>query len=96
VAGNAIIHRVQESQIYQQVIAEISSSLKVEESRIRPESFLGRDLGAESLDFVDLTFRMEKVFDIEIPQGQLFEGSSPPPESLRIKDVVAYLSERIS
>ncbi|MEM1157576.1 MAG: acyl carrier protein [Verrucomicrobiota bacterium] len=91
-----MIHRVQESEIYQVVTTEISSALKVDEANIDPESFLIGDLGAESLDLVDLTFRMEKAFDIEIPEGQLFEGSDPPPENLKIKDVVAYLSQRLA
>ncbi|MEM6884171.1 MAG: phosphopantetheine-binding protein [Verrucomicrobiota bacterium] len=91
-----MIHRVQQSEIYKVVTTEISSALKVDEANIDPESFLIGDLGAESLDLVDLTFRMEKAFDIEIPEGQLFEGSDPLPENLKIKDVVTYLSQRLS
>ena len=90
-----MIHRVQDSEIYKVVTTEISNALKIEPSEIQPESYLVADLGAESLDLVDLTFRMEKAFDIEIPEGQLFEGSDPPPERLQIKDVTAYVSQRL-
>ncbi len=30
------------------------------------------DLGAESIDFLDIVFRLEKAFDIEIPRSELF------------------------
>ena len=30
------------------------------------------DLGAESIDFLDIVFRLEKAFDIKIPRGELF------------------------
>ena len=30
------------------------------------------DLGAESIDFLDIVFRLEKSFDIKIPRGELF------------------------
>lgn len=87
---------MQETEIYQLVVNEISDALKVDPSNIGAESFLVGDLGAESIDMVDLTFRMEKAFDIEIPEGQLFEGTQPAPENLKIKDVVAYLVRRLS
>ncbi len=87
---------MQESDIYQKVATEISNALKIDESNIDPESFLIGDLGAESLDLVDLTFRIEKAFGIELPEGELFEGTNPPPEKLKIKDVVAYLANRLS
>ena len=91
-----MIHRVQDSEIYHKVAAEVSGALKVDVVNINPESFLIGDLGAESLDMVDLTFRIEKTFDIEIPEGQLFEGSHPPPENLKIKDVVEYITNRLA
>lgn len=87
---------MQESDIFKKVATEISNALKIDEANIDPESFLIGDLGAESLDLVDLTFRIEKAFEIEIPEGQLFEGTNPPPENLKIKDVVQYLAQRLS
>ncbi len=33
---------------------------------------VGGDLGAESIDFLDIVFRLEKAFDIKIPRGELF------------------------
>ena len=46
-----------------------------------PNASLTADLGAESIDFLDIVFRIEKTFDIKIPQGELFpEGLTENPE----------------
>ncbi len=50
----------------------ISQALKVDESKVHPQSSLIRDLGAESIDFLDIVFRLEKTFKIKIPKGELF------------------------
>jgi acyl carrier protein len=44
----------------------------VDESKISLESSLIIDLGAESIDFLDIVFRLEKTFKIKIPKGELF------------------------
>jgi len=50
----------------------ISQALKVDETRIQLSSSLIKDLGAESIDFLDIVFRLEKTFKIKIPKGELF------------------------
>ncbi len=50
----------------------ISQALKVDESKIHLSSSLIKDLGAESIDFLDIVFRLEKAFKIKIPKGELF------------------------
>ena len=50
----------------------ISQALKVDESKIALYSSLIKDLGAESIDFLDIVFRLEKTFKIKIPKGELF------------------------
>ncbi len=50
----------------------ISQALKVDESKIQLHSSLIKDLGAESIDFLDIVFRLEKTFKIKIPKGELF------------------------
>jgi hypothetical protein len=50
-------------------------TLNVEEDEIKPSSTLQGDLGAESIDFLDLTFRLEREFGIRIPRGELFPES---------------------
>jgi acyl carrier protein len=50
----------------------VSQALRVEESTVELKSSLIRDLGAESIDFLDIVFRLEKAFKIKIPKGELF------------------------
>ena len=53
----------------------LSGALGVDAQDVRPEASLVRDLGAESIDFIDIIFRLEKAFDIKIPSGELFPGN---------------------
>src|SRR5260221_2723739 len=49
--------------------------LNVDEEEIRPKATLQKDLGAESIDFLDIVFRLEREFGIKIPRGELFPES---------------------
>ena len=44
------------------------------------------DLGAESIDFLDIVFRLEKAFDIKIPRGELFPENIAQAESGLMQD----------
>ncbi|OGW90953.1 MAG: acyl carrier protein [Omnitrophica bacterium RIFCSPHIGHO2_02_FULL_63_14] len=59
-------------EIFDSVRTIIGQALRVEESKVEPRSSLIRDLGAESIDFLDIVFRLEKAFRIKIPKGELF------------------------
>ena len=59
-------------EIIKQVRQIISQALRVEENKIELQSSLIKDLGAESIDFLDIVFRLEKTFKIKIPKGELF------------------------
>lgn len=58
--------------IYGKVKASLCDALGVDEEEIVPEAKLIDDLGAESIDFLDIVFRLEKAFGIKIPRGGLF------------------------
>ena len=47
-------------------------ALGVDDDEVTPEATLVGDLGAESIDFLDIVFRLEKAFNIEIPRAELF------------------------
>lgn len=47
-------------------------ALAVEPEEIRPDSSLYQDLGAESIDLLDITFRLERTFNIKIDDRELF------------------------
>ena len=64
-----------ENQIFGKVRETLSAALGIDKDDILLESSLVRDLGAESIDFIDIIFRLEKTFDIKIPSGELFPGN---------------------
>ena len=59
-------------EIYAKVSATLVEALNVEEDEIKPTSTLQADLGAESIDFLDIVFRLEREFGIKIPRNELF------------------------
>ena len=58
--------------IYPKVAEIIADALGCDEEEVQPESSLINDLDAESIDFLDIVFRLEKSFDIKIERGELF------------------------
>src|SRR5262249_12262728 len=62
-------------EIYSKVSATLVEALNVDEDDIQPSSTLQGDLGAESIDFLDIVFRLEREFGIKIPRGELFPES---------------------
>src|SRR5437870_3017764 len=62
-------------EIYQKVSATLVEALNVDEDEIKPTATLQGDLGAESIDFLDIVFRLEREFGIKIPRGELFPES---------------------
>ncbi|MEI7685895.1 MAG: acyl carrier protein [Planctomycetota bacterium] len=61
-----------QDEIYTKVSATLVEALNVDEDEISPSSTLQGDLGAESIDFLDIVFRLEREFAIKIPRGELF------------------------
>ena len=59
-------------EIYDKIKTALVDALGVDEDEIVPEATLVGDLGAESIDFLDIVFRLEKAFSIKIPRGELF------------------------
>jgi acyl carrier protein len=49
----------------------IAEALATDPARVRLDSILMEDLGAESLDFLDLVFKLERAFDIQITRGEM-------------------------
>src|SRR5947209_5225030 len=62
-------------EIYSKVSATLVEALNVDEDDIKPSATLQGDLGAESIDFLDIVFRLEREFGIKIPRGELFPES---------------------
>src|SRR5262244_1151399 len=64
-----------QAEIYSKVSATLVEALNVDEEDIKPTATLQGDLGAESIDFLDIVFRLEREFGIKIPRGELFPES---------------------
>jgi len=65
-------------EITDRVAQALVQALGVSRAELRPETSLAADLEAESIDFLDIVFRLEKEFGIEVARGELF-----PQELLR-------------
>jgi acyl carrier protein len=61
--------------IFAKVKATLVDSLNVDDDEVTLASRLQADLNAESIDFLDIVFRLEREFGIKIPRGELFPES---------------------
>ena len=58
--------------VTEKVREALVDALGVDEDEVIPTARIQGDLGAESIDFLDIVFRLEKAFNIKIPPGDLF------------------------
>jgi acyl carrier protein len=73
-----------QEEIFSKVQEALVDALGVEDEEVKPEATLQGDLDAESIDFLDIVFRLEKAFGIKIERGELF-----PEDILTDTDFVA-------
>ncbi len=59
-------------EVFEKIRTALVDALGVDEEDVTPTATLVGDLGAESIDFLDIVFRLEKAFEIKIPRGELF------------------------
>ncbi|MBP84576.1 MAG: acyl carrier protein [Verrucomicrobiales bacterium] len=59
--------------IYPQVAEIVADALGCDEDEVKPDSSLINDLDAESIDFLDIVFRLEQEFKVKIPRGKAME-----------------------
>ena len=68
-------------EIFAKVRDVLVDALAVDEEEVTPQATLTTDLGAESIDFLDIVFKLEQAFGIKIAQGELFpENVQQNPE----------------
>lgn len=58
-------------EIFDRVRNVLIEALSVDHEEVTPEAVIRDDLGAESIDFLDIQFRLEKEFGIKIPKGEM-------------------------
>jgi acyl carrier protein len=59
-------------EIFDKIKTCLVEALGVDEDEVTPDATLVGDLGAESIDFLDIVFRLEKAFNIKVPRAELF------------------------
>lgn len=62
---------VTKDEVFKKVQTALVDALGVDEEDVTPEATMVGDLGAESIDFLDIVFKLEKAFNIEIPRKEL-------------------------
>ncbi|HQR44134.1 MAG TPA: acyl carrier protein, partial [Gemmatales bacterium] len=73
-------------QIFEKVKATLADSLNADAEDITPEATLAGDLGAESIDFLDIVFRLERGFNTKIPRDELFPEAIFQQDPKFVKD----------
>lgn len=73
-------------EIFEKVRKTLIDALSVDDDEVTPEATLIGDLGAESIDFLDISFRLEKEFAIKIPRGELFPDNMSLADKSLVKD----------
>ncbi len=70
-----------QDEIFNKVQGVLVEALAVDDDEVTPEAVLTRDLGAESIDFLDIVFQLEQAFGFKIQPGELFpENVAQNPE----------------
>jgi acyl carrier protein len=64
--------------VFPRVAEIIADALAREPHEVRLDSRLIEDLGAESIDFLDIVFQLEQAFGLRIPRGQILEDARGP------------------
>lgn len=59
-------------EVLEKVKAILIEALGVDEEDVEPDATVMGDLGAESIDFLDIVFRLEKAFSIKVNKSELF------------------------
>jgi acyl carrier protein len=67
---------VSRDEVFNRVQEILVDALGVDEEEVTAEASLTGDLGAESIDFLDIVFRLEKAFEIKIPREELFPAEN--------------------
>ena len=75
----AVISR---DEIFDKVKDVLENALGVDAEDVTMDATLQGDLGAESIDFLDISFKLEQEFDIKIDQGELFPENLMSDDSL--------------
>ena len=67
---------ISRDEIFEKVQEVLVDALGLDDDEVTNEATLMGDLGAESIDFLDIVFRLEKAFEIKVPREELFPAEA--------------------
>lgn len=73
--SNTDIPKEEITGIFPKVADIMADALGCDLEEVKPDSSLIEDLGAESIDFLDIVFRLERGFGVKIPRGKIVEDA---------------------
>ena len=88
-------------QIFKELKTILVEALEIKPDMIRPESLIISDFGAESIDILDIAFRIERTFNIKIPEQAFSIDPSDIPkgkkasEILTVKLILDYIKKKL-
>jgi acyl carrier protein len=78
-----------QTEIFEKVKKIVAEQLSVEADTITPQSNFANDLGADSLDTVELVMALEEEFDIEIPDESAEKITT-------VQEAVDYINDKVA
>ncbi|MBQ8911501.1 MAG: acyl carrier protein [Clostridia bacterium] len=73
--------------MYEQIVAVLAKQLQIDPSSITPDTDIVVDLGADSLDVVEILMELEQAFSLSIPDEEIVKFRTPG-------DILAYVEEQ--
>ena len=73
--SNENITKEEVTAIFPKVAEIMADALGCDVEKVKPDASLIDDLGAESIDFLDIIFRLERAFKVKIPRGKIVEDA---------------------
>src|SRR3954454_10885570 len=73
--ANIAITKEEVMAVFPKVAETMADALGCDKEKVKLDSSLINDLGAESIDFLDIIFRLERAFKVKIPRGKLIEDA---------------------
>lgn len=90
-----------EKEIFEKLKSILIEALEVDPEIIKPDSLIINDLGGESIDILDISFRIEKAFKIKIPEQSLSLSSENAPkgktaaEIFTVQLIVGFIKSKL-
>ena len=79
---------------FRQIKEALASTLGIDDKNIARESRLVEDLGVDSLDMLEMVMTVEDLYDIAIPEAQVW-GESDEPSWATVQEILAYVEKRL-